>query len=80
MKILSARIIVTCPGRNFVTLRIEVEGGLGGIGDAMLNRREMTVVAYLEEHVCPALIGKDARRIEDILQFLYRGAYWHRAL
>ncbi len=78
MKITSARVIVTCPGRNFVTLKIEVEGGLTGIGDATLNGRELAVVSYLEDHVCPALIGKDARRIEDIWQFLYRGAYWRR--
>ncbi len=78
MEIKSARVIVTCPGRNFVTLKIEVEGGLIGIGDATLNGREMSVVSYLEDHVCPALIGKDARRIEDIWQYFYRGAYWRR--
>jgi mannonate dehydratase len=78
MQIKSANVIVTCPGRNFVTLKIEVEGGLTGIGDATLNGREMAVVSYLQDHVCPALIGKDARRIEDIWQFLYRGAYWRR--
>jgi len=78
VRILSARVIVTCPGRNFVTLKIEVEGGATGIGDATLNGREMAVVAYLEDHVIPALIGRDARRIEDIWQYLYRGAYWRR--
>jgi mannonate dehydratase len=78
MKIKSARVIVTCPGRNFVTLKIEVEGGLTGIGDATLNGRELAVVSYLEDHVCPALIGMDARRVEDIWQYFYRGAYWRR--
>jgi mannonate dehydratase len=78
MKITNARVITTCPGRNFVTLKIEVEGGLTGIGDATLNGRELAVVAYLEDHVIPALIGKDARRIEDIWQYFYRGAYWRR--
>jgi mannonate dehydratase len=78
MKINNARVITTCPGRNFVTLKIEVEGGLSGIGDATLNGRELAVVAYLEDHVIPALIGKDARRIEDIWQYFYRGAYWRR--
>lgn len=73
-----ARVIVTCPGRNFVTLKIETDQGLYGIGDATLNGREKAVVAYLEEHVCPLLIGRDARRIEDTWQFLYRGAYWRR--
>jgi mannonate dehydratase len=78
MRIVDARVIVTCPGRNFVTLKLEVEGGLTGIGDATLNGREMAVVSYLQDHVLPALIGKDARRIEDIWQYFYRGAYWRR--
>jgi mannonate dehydratase len=78
MRITSAKVIVTCPGRNFVTLKLEVDGGLSGIGDATLNGRELAVVSYLEDHVCPVLIGKDARRIEDIWQYLYRGAYWRR--
>jgi mannonate dehydratase len=78
MRITAARVITTCPGRNFVTLKIEVEGGMTGIGDATLNGRELSVVSYLGDHVIPALIGKDARQIEDIWQFLYRGAYWRR--
>lgn len=78
MRITAARTIVTCPGRNFVTLRIETDQGVHGIGDATLNGREKAVVAYLDEHVLPCLIGRDPRRIEDIWQFLYRGAYWRR--
>lgn len=78
MKIVAARVIVTSPGRNFVTLKIETDAGLHGIGDATLNGREKAVVAYLEDHVIPCLIGRDAQRIEDIWQFLYRGAYWRR--
>ncbi|GAB4523415.1 MAG: D-galactonate dehydratase family protein [Amphiplicatus sp.] len=78
MKISAARVIVTCPGRNFVTLKIETDAGVYGIGDATLNGREKAVVAYLEEHVIPVLIGRDAARIEDAWQYLYRGAYWRR--
>ncbi len=78
MKIEAARVIVTSPGRNFVTLKIETDQGVHGIGDATLNGRELAVVAYLEEHVIPALIGMDPQRIEDIWQYLYRGAYWRR--
>ncbi|HCN64946.1 MAG TPA: bifunctional D-altronate/D-mannonate dehydratase [Pseudomonas sp.] len=78
MKIVEARVIVTCPGRNLITLKIVTDSGLYGIGDATLNGREMAVVAYLEEHVLPALIGRDAQRVEDIWQYLYRGAYWRR--
>ena len=78
MKITDARVIVCSPGRNFVTLCIQTDDGLHGIGDATLNGREKSVVAYLEDHVIPCLIGRDASRIEDIWQFLYRGAYWRR--
>nr|WP_321362519.1 D-mannonate dehydratase ManD [uncultured Hyphomonas sp.] len=78
MKITNARVIVTCPGRNFVTLKIETDQGVYGIGDATLNGREKAVVAYLEDHVIPVLLDRDPRRIEDIWQYLYRGAYWRR--
>ncbi|MFT4047338.1 MAG: D-galactonate dehydratase family protein [Solimonas sp.] len=78
MKIHAANVIVTCPGRNFVTLKILTDQGVYGIGDATLNGRELAVVSYLQDHVIPCLIGMDARRIEDIWQYLYRGAYWRR--
>ncbi len=78
MKIVEARVIVTCPGRNFVTLKLVTEDGLHGLGDATLNGRELAVAAYLTEHVIPLLIGRDARRIEDTWQYLYKGAYWRR--
>ncbi len=78
MKIVDAKVIVTCPGRNYVTLKITTEDGVTGIGDATLNGRELSVAAYLTEHVCPLLIGRDAHRIGDIWQYLYKGAYWRR--
>jgi len=77
-KIVSARVIVTCPGRNFVTLKVETDDGLSGVGDATLNGRELAVASYLADHVVPCLIGRDPARIEDCWQFLYRGAYWRR--
>lgn len=77
-EIVAARVIVTCPGRNFVTLKIETRSGITGLGDATLNGRELAVASYLIDHVIPNLIGRDAGRIEDIWQFLYRGAYWRR--
>src|ERR1700734_370331 len=77
-KIVSARVIVTCPGRNFVTLKIETQDGITGLGDATLNGRELPVASYLTDHVIPCLIGRDAHQIEDIWQYLYRGAYWRR--
>jgi mannonate dehydratase len=78
LTIRAARVIVTSPGRNFVTLKIETDQGVYGVGDGTLNGREKAVVAYLEDHVIPVLIGRDARAVEDIWQYLYRGAYWRR--
>ncbi len=76
MTIRAARVVVCAPGRNFVTLVIETEGGLTGIGDATVNGRETAVVAHLQHEVIPSLIGRDAGRIEDTWQYFYRGAYW----
>jgi mannonate dehydratase len=78
LKITNARVIVTSPGRNFVTLKIETDKGLSGLGDATVNGRELSVASYLTDHVIPTLIGRDAQQIEDIWQYLYRGAYWRR--
>jgi mannonate dehydratase len=78
MKIVDAKVIVCCPGRNFVTLKITTEDGVYGLGDATLNGRELAVASYLRDHVVPLLIGRDARPIEDTWHYLYKGAYWRR--
>ena len=78
MRITDAKVIVCSPGRNFVTLKIVTEDGVYGLGDATLNGRELAVASYLSDHLVPLLIGRDARRIEDIWQYLYKGAYWRR--
>jgi len=78
MKISEAKVIVCCPGRNFVTLKLTTEDGVSGLGDATLNGRELAVASYLTDHLFPLLIGRDARRIEDTWQYLYKGAYWRR--
>jgi mannonate dehydratase len=78
VRIVDGQVIVCCPGRNFVTLQLVTEHGVSGLGDATLNGRELAVASYLSEHVLPLLLGRDARRIEDTWQYLYKGAYWRR--
>jgi mannonate dehydratase len=78
MKVVGGKVIICSPGRNFVTLKLETEEGIYGLGDATLNGRELAVASYLTDHVLPLIVGSDARRIEDIWQFLYKGAYWRR--
>jgi mannonate dehydratase len=78
MRIVDGKVIVCSPGRNFVTLKLVTEDGVTGLGDATLNGRELAVASYLSDHILPLLIGRDARRIEDTWQYLYKGAYWRR--
>jgi mannonate dehydratase len=78
MRIVAADVIVTAPGRNYVTLKITTEDGVTGLGDATLNGRELAVASALRDHICPQLIGRDASRIGDTWQYLYRGGYWRR--
>ncbi|HKD81545.1 MAG TPA: D-mannonate dehydratase ManD [Candidatus Angelobacter sp.] len=78
MRIVDAKVIVCSPGRNFVTLKVITEDGIYGLGDATLNGRELAVASYLTDHILPLLVGRDARRIEDIWHYLYKGAYWRR--
>ncbi len=79
MKIVNAEVFVTCPGRNFVTLKITTDDGIIGLGDATLNGRELPVASYLKDHLCPQLIGRDAQRIEDPVAAAaaYRAKRWN---
>jgi mannonate dehydratase len=78
VKIIDAQVLISCPGRNFVTLKISTDEGIYGLGDATLNGRELAVAAYLKEHVIPCILGRDPFQTEDMWQYLYRGAYWRR--
>jgi len=78
MKIVNASVNITSPGRNFVTLKVETDEGIHGLGDATLNGRELAVAGYLADHLIPCLIGRDPFQTEDIWQYFYRGAYWRR--
>ena len=78
MHVTAAKVIVSSPGRNYVTVKLETDQGVHGVGDATLNGRELAVAAYLEKHALPLVIGRDPADIEDIWQMLYKGAYWRR--
>ena len=66
-EIVAARVVVTCPGRNFVTLKVETRSGVCGLGDATLNGRELAVAAYLGRTSRTQSDGRESGRIEDIL-------------
>jgi len=76
MKITGIRVIVTCPGRNYVLVKVLTNEGLYGLGDATLNGREMAVVEVIREYLEPWLVGQNPDNIEDIWQQIFRGTYW----
>ncbi|MEJ2008920.1 MAG: D-galactonate dehydratase family protein [Acidobacteriota bacterium] len=77
LKITEVRVIVTCPDRNYVLVKVVTsEPGLYGVGDATLNGRELAVATTLEKHIAPMLIGRDPEQVEDLWQCLYRAPYW----
>lgn len=76
MKITDVKVIVTCPGRNYVLVKVLTdEPGLYGVGEGTLNGSE-PIVAEALRHFTPLLIGRDPQRIEDIWHLLYRQGYW----
>ena len=78
MKITDAKVLISSPGRNFVTLKVLTDEGINGLGDATLNGRELAVASYLKDHLIPCLIGRDPFQTEDIWQYFYKGGYWRR--
>lgn len=76
MQITKVNVTVTCPGRNYVFIKIHTDvDGLYGVGEGTLNGSE-PVVAEAIRHISPLLIGRDPQRIEDIWHLVYRHAYW----
>lgn len=59
-------------------VKIETDEGVYGLGEATLGagHAEPGVVAVLQEHLRPVLLGRDPRRIDFLWQDNFRGHYW----
>jgi mannonate dehydratase len=76
MKITRIDVIVTCPGRNYVFVKVHTdEAGLYGVGEGTLNGSE-PIVAEAIRHMSHLLIGRDPQQIEDLWHLMYRQGYW----
>lgn len=76
MKITEVRVILTCPGRNYVFVKVMTDvPGLYGVGEGTLSGSE-PIVAEALRHISELLIGRDPQRIEDIWRVLYHQGYW----
>jgi mannonate dehydratase len=79
LTIKDAKVITTTAGGNYrwVFLKIETsEPGLYGIGSANNNYETKAVIAALEDHLKPWIVGKDPNRIEDLWQSAQMKTYW----
>ncbi len=75
MKITDVRVILTCPTRNYLFVKIVTDEGVYGVGEGTLNGSELAVAAAME-HAAGLLIGRDPMRTEDLWQLVYNWSYW----
>ncbi len=81
LRIESVDVLVTNPDErplgNYVLVKITTsEPGLFGWGDATCSGSEMAVAKMLEEHMAPALIGRDPMRTGNLWETLYHLPYY----
>jgi mannonate dehydratase len=73
------KVITTSGGSNYRWVFLKIitsEAGLYGIGSANNNYQTTAVIAALENHLKPWLIGKDVSQIEDLWQSTHLKTYW----
>jgi mannonate dehydratase len=78
LRITGVRSIVTAPdGIALVVVRVDTsEDGLYGLGCATFTQRFAAVVATIEEHVAPLVIGRHPADIEDLTRMVHYSSYW----
>jgi len=79
LTIKDVKVITTSAGRNYRWVFLKIitsEPGLYGIGSANDSYQTQAVIAALEKHLKPWLIGKDPDRIEDLWQSAHLRTYW----
>jgi mannonate dehydratase len=79
LTIKDVKVITTSGGARYKWVFLKIitgEPGLYGIGSANDQYQVMAVIADLEDHLKPWLIGKDPDRIEDLWQSAQMRTYW----
>ena len=81
MKITAIRTrVMGTPGRNWIFVFIETDGGITGIGEATTEYQEHAVIAAIEQHFAPLLIGRNPTEIERLWQVMYRLFWWRQGV
>ncbi len=81
LKITDVQVLVTNPEQapmtNYVLVKITTsEPGLYGWGDATCTGSELAVAQMLEEHLKPALLGRNPMELESLWQTVYLLPYY----
>jgi mannonate dehydratase len=78
LRVTAVRAIVTAPdGVPLVVVRVDTnEAGLYGLGCATFTQRFHAVVAAVDLHVGPLLVGRHPADIEDITRMIHYSSYW----
>ena len=78
LRITGLRVIVTAPeGVNLVVVRVDTsDPGLYGLGCATFTQRFAAVVAALERHIAPLIVGRHPADISDLTRMLHYSSYW----
>lgn len=62
--------------RNWIFVQVETDAGITGVGEATTENNEMAVVAMIEKHFGPYLIGRDPTKITRLWQEMQRLFWW----
>lgn len=70
-------VFVTRPAtENLVVVRVRTDDGRTGLGCATFTQRYAAVVAALETHFRPLLLGRDPDRVTELWRLMHYNGYW----
>src|SRR6202035_3103890 len=64
------------PSRNWIFVRVETDDGITGVGEATTEYHEHAVVAMIDKHFAPLLVGQDPTQVQSAWQQLRRCFWW----
>ena len=72
------KVLATQPaGSHLIVVKVVTsEPGLYGLGCATFTQRQHAVIAALEKHIGPFMLGRDVSRIEEAWQMAMVHGYW----
>ena len=64
------------PSRNWIFVKVQTDAGLTGLGEATTEYQEQAVVAMIDQHFAPLLVGQDPTRVTFLWQQMRRLFWW----